>query len=319
MEQKETQRKIRSLIQLDIDATHAYQHAIDKTEHRVVRDQLILFQKDHERHVRELSAKLVRMGEKAPDSPDLKGYLIEGFTGLRSSTGTKGALKAMQTNEKLTNRKYEEAAKEDFPPEIRSLIESNRQDEAKHLRYVEQMLAEKVWETQQPTRSATMHDQLFNTLKTDHDEVKKIFTRIRESESTSERRNLVDTLRKEILPHMIAEEKIVYASLRERKEPWSDALEGLEEHHAAQMVLRELAAMSPEDERFRAKATVLKEMVEHHFREEEDKIFRHLKEVLSEDKAGEVLDSFNREKELAQTKYPNIPSVTSEQPEIRVH
>jgi hemerythrin superfamily protein len=181
------------------------------------------------------------------------------------------------------------------------------------------MLAEKVWETQQPTRSATMHDQLFNTLKTDHDEVKKIFTRIRESESTSERRNLVDTLRKEILPHMIAEEKIVYASLRERKEPWSDALEGLEEHHAAQMVLQELAAMSPEDERFRAKATVLKEMVEHHFREEEDKIFRHLKEVLSEDKAGEVLDSFNREKELAQTKYPNIPSVTSEQPEIRVH
>jgi hypothetical protein len=60
-------------------------------------------------------------------------------------------------------------------------------------------------------------------------------------------------------------------------------------------------------------------MVEHHFREEEDKIFRDLKEVLSEEKAGAVLDSFNREKELAQTKYPDIPSVTSEQPEIRVH
>ena len=319
MEQKEIHRKIRSLIQLDIDAVHAYQQAIDKTEHRGVRDQLNLFRKDHERHVRELSAKLVGMGEKAPDSPDLKGYLIEGFTSLRSSTGTKGALKAMQTNEKLTNRKYEEAAKEDFPPEIRSLIESNRQDEAKHLRYVEQVLAEKVWETHQPTRNSTMHDQLFKTLKKDHEEVKKIFTRIRESESSSERRSLVDTLRKEILPHMIAEEKIVYASLRERKELWSDALEGLEEHHAAQMILRELAAMSPEDERFRAKATVLKEMVEHHVREEEDKNFRDLKEVLDENKAGQILDSFNREKELAQSKYPNIPSVTSEQPEIRVH
>jgi uncharacterized protein (TIGR02284 family) len=319
MEQKEIQKKIRSLIQLDIDATHAYQQAIEKIEHREVRDQLVIFRKDHERHVTELSAKLVGMGEKAPDSPDLKGYLIEGFTGLRSSTGTKGALKAMQANEKLTNRKYAEAAKENFPAEIRSIIENNRQDEAKHLRYIEQVIAEKVWETQQPTGRTTMHDQLFRTLKTDHDEVKKAFTRIRESESASERRSLIDTLRKEILPHMIAEEKVVYASLRERKEPWSDALEALEEHHAAQMVLRELAAMSPEDERFRAKATVLKEMVEHHFREEEDKIFRHLKEVLSEDKAGEVLDSFNREKELAQTKYPNIPSVTSEQPEIRVH
>jgi hypothetical protein len=118
---------------------------------------------------------------------------------------------------------------------------------------------------------------------------------------------------------MIAEEKIVYASLKERKEPWSDALEGLEEHHAAQMVLRELSTMSPEDERFRAKATVLKEMVEHHLREEEDKIFRDLKETLSENRAGEVLDGFIREKELAQSKYPNIPSVTSEQLEIRVH
>lgn len=319
MEQKEIQKKIRSLIQLDIDATHAYQQAIDKIEHRGVRDQLVLFRKDHERHVRELSAKLVGMGEKAPDSPDLKGYLIEGFTSLRSSTGTKGALKSMQTNEKLTNRKYEEAAKENFPAEIRNLIEKNRQDEAKHLRYVEQVIAEKVWETQQVKGSTSMHDQLFRTLKTDHEEVKKIFTRIRESESASERRNLVDTLRKEILPHMIGEEKTVYAALRDKKEPWSDALEGYEEHHAAQVILQELAVMSPEDERFRAKATVLKEMVEHHIREEENKIFRDLKDVLSEDRAAEILDSFNREKELAQSKYPNIPSVTSEQPEIRVH
>jgi len=32
-----------------------------------------------------------------------------------------------------------------------------------------------------------------------------------------------------------------------------------------------------------------------------------------------VLDGFNREKDLAQSKYPNIPAVTLEQPEIRVH
>lgn len=319
MEEKEIRKKIRALIQLDIDATHAYQQAIDKTEHRGVRDQLVAFRKEHERHMQELSAKLAELGEKAPHSPDVKGYLIEGFTGLRSSTGTKGALKAMQTNEKLTNRKYEVAVKESFPPEIRSLIETNRQDEAKHLRYIGQVLAEKVWETQPSTKRLTMHDQLFNILKADHEEVKKIFTRIRESESTSECRNLVDELRKEILSHMIAEEKVVYASLKERKEFRSDALEGFEEHHAAQMLLQELAVMSPEDERFRAKASVLREIVEHHLREEEDKIFRNLKEVLSENRAGEVLDSFNREKELAQSKYPDIPSVTSEQPEIRVH
>ncbi|MEZ4601027.1 MAG: DUF2383 domain-containing protein [Syntrophotaleaceae bacterium] len=317
MDQKKMQKEIEDLIQLDIDAIHSYEQTIEKIEIIEVRRQLLSFKQEHERHVRDLSPKLAALGGKVPRSPDLKGYLIEGFTSLRSSTGTKGALKAMQSNEKLTNRKYEEAVKKDFPADIRGIIENNRLEEAKHLRYIEEALSQKMWETKQPTRRTDMHDQLFNTLKTDHEEVKKIFTRIQETESGSERKNLVETLRKEILPHMIGEEKIIYASLKEQKDAWSDALESIEEHHAAQIVLQELVHLSPDDEHFRAKASVLKEMVEHHIKEEEETIFEDLRQVLSDKRAKEILDGFNREKEMAKSNYPDIPFVTMQPPGVR--
>jgi hemerythrin-like domain-containing protein len=74
------------------------------------------------------------------------------------------------------------------------------------------------------------------------------------------------------------------------------ALEGLEEHHAAEMVLKELLALDPGDERFKAKATVLKEMIEHHIKEEEDKIFDDL-ESKNKGELDEIFSQFEEEKE----------------------
>ena len=147
MTEKEVVKRLRSLLQLDVDASHAYQQAIDKIDKPSVREQLILFREDHERHIREIAAKLEEMGEKPPKAtPDVKGVLIEGFTALRSMTGTHGALKAMKTNEELTNRKYSEALKLDASLEIHSLLEKNYQDEVRHLAFVEECLKNRVWE-----------------------------------------------------------------------------------------------------------------------------------------------------------------------------
>jgi hypothetical protein len=48
-----------------------------------------------------------------------------------------------------------------------------------------------------------------------------------------------------------------------------DVLESYEEHHVADVLCMELSTMSPDDERFEAKATVLIENVTHHVEEEE--------------------------------------------------
>lgn len=142
MERKELVDQLESLIKLDIDAIHAYDQAIKRIEQPVFRDRLVTFQSDHRRHVDVLSAKLREMGETPPAfSPDFKGFFLEGFTALRSMTGTKGALEAMETNERLTTSRYEKASNMDFPSDIATIIRENFADEQRHLAFIREALS----------------------------------------------------------------------------------------------------------------------------------------------------------------------------------
>lgn len=142
MNRDEILKQLEKLIQLDVDATHAYDQAIKNVSDQLVKDKLILFQGDHRRHVDLLSAKVVEMGGTPPEfTSDFKGFFISGFTALRSMTGTKGALEAMETNEKLTTSKYQEAAKLTWPADLSSLIQSNLADEQRHLSFVREAIS----------------------------------------------------------------------------------------------------------------------------------------------------------------------------------
>ena len=145
---KEMVDNINSLIQLDIDAVSAYEQAIEKIEHPRIREKLSEFQSDHEHHIDRLSDVLRSEGETPVErSPDFKGFFIEGFTSLRSLTGDEGALKAMRSNEELTNKKYKEATDEwDLDPSIAGIVANNYEDERRHLAYVEQAIESRVWE-----------------------------------------------------------------------------------------------------------------------------------------------------------------------------
>jgi uncharacterized protein (TIGR02284 family) len=132
---------LEKLIQLDVDATHAYDQAIKNVNEQVIKDKLIQFQADHRKHIDLLSAKVLELGGTPPElTSDFKGFIISGFTALRSLTGTKGALEAMETNEKLTTSRYEEASKKDFPVDILSIIQSNFADEQRHLSFIREAI-----------------------------------------------------------------------------------------------------------------------------------------------------------------------------------
>jgi hemerythrin-like domain-containing protein len=57
-------------------------------------------------------------------------------------------------------------------------------------------------------------------------------------------------------------------------------LESYEEHHVADVLCMELKAMSPDDERFDAKTSVLIESVSHHIEEEESQWFPRMREAM---------------------------------------
>lgn len=138
---------MRDLVHLDVDATHAYDQAIKNIELAHAREQLERFKADHERHVTDLTSAIVSLGGEAPViRRDFKGYLIEGMTALRSAMGTEQSLKAMLTNEKLTNREYDKAAKMTLPTEVDGLIRRNFADEQRHLHYIQDAIANRIWE-----------------------------------------------------------------------------------------------------------------------------------------------------------------------------
>lgn len=137
---------LEALAQLDIDAVHAYTSAIDRIDLVDVKRQLTQFRGDHERHITHLSTLIRSYGGKVPEpTPDVKGFFIQGFTAIRSMMGNEQAIKAMKGNEELTNKKYAEALKLDLPSDVRAVVQANRDDERKHLNYVNRCISSEIW------------------------------------------------------------------------------------------------------------------------------------------------------------------------------
>ncbi|MEM5788762.1 MAG: hemerythrin domain-containing protein [Syntrophobacteraceae bacterium] len=140
-----------------------------------------------------------------------------------------------------------------------------------------------------------MPERLFQLLKKDHQEVKGIFKQL--TEDGGNREELFATLKQELMPHMKSEEKVFYSALMDKEEVREETLESFEEHHVAELVFRELEKLPQSDERWAAKLSVLKELVEHHVKEEERKIFKSAQQNLDSSEIQEIMEKFEKEKE----------------------
>jgi hemerythrin-like domain-containing protein len=144
-----------------------------------------------------------------------------------------------------------------------------------------------------------MHNEFFQMLKKDHEEVKGILGQLKETkESASKKREeLFQKLKEELVPHMKAEEKTFYQPLMAKKEVRDDAMEGIEEHHVADLVFKELQKMQKGEDQWGAKMSVFKELVEHHIKEEEGKIFKDAEKALGHDEIQNIMKKFDQEKQ----------------------
>ena len=142
-------------------------------------------------------------------------------------------------------------------------------------------------------------NQFFQMLKKDHEEVKGILGQLKETkESASKKREeLFQKLKVELVPHMKAEESTFYPPLMAKKESREDALEGMEEHHVSDMVVKELETTQKGEEQWGAKMSVFKELVEHHVKEEEGKIFKTAAKDLGEDEFQNIMKQFEQAKQ----------------------
>ncbi len=119
-------------------------------------------------------------------------------------------------------------------------------------------------------------------LKDDHRRVSDLFEKFDGlgDRAHKTRESTVRKIVEELSIHAGIEEEVFYPALRERFDANGDGqvLEALEEHHVVKLLLVELESMPSTSERYTAKVTVLNEIVDHHVEEEEDELFKMVRD-----------------------------------------
>ena len=147
-------------------------------------------------------------------------------------------------------------------------------------------------------------------LKNDHKEILKTFTAFENAgeEAYVRKGQLVDKIIELLTVHTYIENEVMYPRVRELlPELEDDVLESYEEHHVADVLVMELMALKPGDERFAAKTTVLIENVRHHILEEEEDWFPEVRDALGR----KVLQEIGAEMAAARAKAPRSPAQPS--------
>ena len=151
-----------------------------------------------------------------------------------------------------------------------------------------------------PATYASGEMDILTKLKKEHREVQLLLDQLVDSESAPERRSLLKQIKSALVPHSRAEEKVVYDAVRALKdrEAMQDGEEGYLEHGLADRMLATLGKANASSVQFAAAAKVLRELINHHVREEESNIWSDVKDHFSDEERMEM----NREFETAKKK-----------------
>lgn len=152
-------------------------------------------------------------------------------------------------------------------------------------------------------------------LKSDHATVKRLLRELNEIEGQSKaangrRERLVANIEQELKTHAQVEEEVFYPAFKaaaERKKSGDEELfyEATEEHHIVDMVLPALKAARTSSHEFQAKCKVLKDLVEHHIKEEEGQMFQAARQLFEEDQLRELGDLMQARKDSIQAMWEN--------------
>ncbi len=100
-------------------------------------------------------------------------------------------------------------------------------------------------------------------LKADHRQVEDWFAKF-EKASKSKKQQLASSICEALTVHTIIEEEIFYPAFLQATEDKDMHHEAVVEHAGAKELIAQIQRMSPDDDYFDAKVTVLSEMIKHH-------------------------------------------------------
>jgi hemerythrin superfamily protein len=153
-------------------------------------------------------------------------------------------------------------------------------------------------------------ENLISVLVTDHREVEEMFTELEtEGLSPQRRAELRDKVIAELVRHSVAEEMYLYPATRTAL-PGGDQLADreIEEHAAAERLMKDLEKVDPQDVKFDDLLTQLITDVRGHIGEEETDLFPRLQAACSEQELVDLGAKVQLAKKVAPTRpHPSAP------------
>lgn len=123
---------------------------------------------------------------------------------------------------------------------------------------------------------------IFEYLHADHEKVSKLFKQFEDSNSSQRKKEIIQFLSIELLKHARAEQTIFYTTLKQYEESKEEAEHGWKEHHEIEEQIKTIFDKISANEAFTKPVKTLKDLVDHHVKDEEGPLFRKAKKVLSE-------------------------------------
>jgi hemerythrin superfamily protein len=132
-------------------------------------------------------------------------------------------------------------------------------------------------------------------LRDDHKTVEALFKKLDRDDLS-----VVPAICAALTQHAYIEEQVFYPAVRDEVDDALDeVLEAVEEHHLVKVLISELEALDPGEESYKAKATVLMELVRHHVEEEEAEMFPQVREALGRKRLTEIGEAMEAAKATA--------------------
>ena len=135
-------------------------------------------------------------------------------------------------------------------------------------------------------------------LHADHQQIKKLTSEMAEEKTAAGRRALFEELKPFLTAHARVEEQVVYSAMikvRDSKDSHDLGNEGFVEHSLVDVLLERLGKTNlAGTDAWKAHATVLKEILEHHIQEEEDEFFEELREHFGNDQLEAMAVEFEK-------------------------
>ena len=139
---------------------------------------------------------------------------------------------------------------------------------------------------------------MIDMLMQDHQEAAGMMEQIESAgEGDASVMTTFEQLKQALMLHMQAEEQIFYPALRSNDETGDQIGESFEEHQEVKDMLAEMSGLQAGNQEFMDMMSDLKESVEHHVEEEENKLFPKARKILGDSRLEEMGQQFMQMKQ----------------------